>query len=331
MFVEETIEGLFRCEACFSNFGAQQGGGTDYLYFGRDVLDFGKEIAINLGSGDQPVEIFKGRITGIEAEYPEQGGSQILVLAEDKLQGLRMTRRTRSFEDVSDQDVIEQIANEHSLTPQLNLDGPTYKVLTQVNQSDLAFIRERARSVNAELWVQDTTLYAKSRTDRNASTIDLSYGVNLLSFTVLADLSQQCTELGVAGWDVEGKDGIDETADESAISAELNDDSSGSSILQQAFASRKERIVHTVPFSVEEARSIAQARYRERARHFVTGTGLADGDTSIRVGAIVNLSRLGGLFNGKYYVVRARHSYDRTYGFRTEFDVERPGLGQAQQ
>jgi phage protein D len=330
MFVEETTEGLSHCEACFNNFGERQSG-TNYLYFGRDVLEFGKDIAIQLGPSDQAVQVFKGRITAIEADYPQEGGSQVLVLAEDKLQALRMTRRTRSFEDVSDEDVIEQIANEHSLTPQLDLNGPTYKALTQVNQSDLAFMRERARSINAELWVQDTTLYAKSRTNRNAGTIDLSYGANLLSFTVLADLAHQCTELGVAGWDVENKDGIEETADDNAISAELNGDTSGSSILQQAFASRKERIVHTVPFTVEEARAVAQARYRERARRFVTGTGLADGNTGIRVGAVVNLTRLGSLFNGKYYVVRVRHSYDRTYGFRTEFDVERPGLGQAQQ
>ncbi|MFL5625536.1 MAG: phage late control D family protein, partial [Ktedonobacteraceae bacterium] len=283
------------------------------------------------GPSDQPVQVFKGRITGIEADYPEHGGGHILALAEDKLQALRMTRRTRSFEDVSDEDVIRQIANEHSLTPQLDLNGPTYKVLTQVNQSDLAFIRERARSINAELWVQETTLFAQARTDRTSGGIDLSYGVNLLSFTVQADLAQQCSELGVAGWDVENKDGIEETAAENAISAELGGDTSGSSILQQAFAPRKERIVHTVPFTVEEARAVAQARYRERARRFITGTGLADGDGQIRVGRTVTLSRLGSLFNGKYYVVRVRHSYDRTYGFRTEFDVERPGLGQAQQ
>lgn len=330
VFVEETTEGLFRCEASFNNFGARQND-TGYLYFGRDVLEFGKDIAIQLGPSDQAIQVFKGRITGIEADYPQHGGGQILVLAEDKLQNLRMTRRTRSFEDVSDADIIRQIANEHSLTPQLDLNGPTYKILAQVNQSDLAFIRERARSINAELWVQDTTLYAKSRTDRNGSTVDLAYGVNLLSFTVLADLAQQCTELGVAGWDVENKEGIEETAEESAISAELNGNSSGSSILQQAFAARKERIVHTVPFTVEEARAIVQARYRERARRFVTGAAMADGDAHIRVGSVVNLTRLGSLFDGKYYVVRVRHSYDRTYGFRTEFDVERPGLGQAQQ
>ena len=68
--------------------------------------------------------------------------------------------------------------------------------------------------------------------------------------------------------------------------------------------------------------------YRERARRFVSGTGLADGDPRIRVGTTVNLSSLGDLFNGKYAVVRVRHTYDETVGYRTEFDVERPGLGQ---
>ncbi len=330
VLVEETTDGLFRCEACFNNYGQRNNGG-DYLYFGRDVLDFGKDFAIRLGPGDLARQVFKGRISGIEAEYPPGGGGRIVVLAEDRLQDLRMTRRTRTFEDVSDEDVIRQIAQEHSLTADLDLNGPTYKVLAQVNQSDLAFIRERARSINAELWVEDTKLFAKSRTDRAGTAIDLAYGVNLLSFSVRADLAHQCTEVGVAGWDVEAKDAIEETGEENAISAELNGDKSGSSILGQAFAERKERIVHTVPLTSEEARSIAQARYRERARHFVTGAGVADGDARIRVGSVLNLGGLGDLFNGKYYVIRVRHSYDGLYGFRTEFDVERPGLGQPKQ
>jgi phage protein D len=83
-----------------------------------------------------------------------------------------------------------------------------------------------------------------------------------------------------------------------------------------------------VPLTDEEARGIAVARYCERARRFVTGTGIADGDARIRVGSVVNLQSLGNLFNGNYYVSRVRHSYDSTYGFRTTFDVERPGIGQ---
>jgi phage protein D len=230
---------------------------------------------------------------------------------------------------------MQQIAQEHGLDTDISVDGPTYKVLAQVNLSDLAFLRERARSINAELWVEDKKLFAHSRTDRASSLgdpIDLAYGVNLISFSVRADLAHQCTELGVAGWDVAAKDAIEEAADESAISAELNDgESSGSSILQQAFAERKERIVHMAAFTNEEARDFAQARYRERARCFITGEGVVDGDARIRVGTTLQIGGLGSLFNGKYYASRVRHTYDGTYGFRTDFEVERPGLGKAAQ
>ena len=85
--------------------------------------------------------------------------------------------------------------------------------------------------------------------------------------------------------------------------------------------------MHTVPLSAEEARVLAQAAFRARARRFLTGSGLADGDARIRVGGIVNLIDLGGLFDGRYYVVAARHLYDDSDGFRTEFDVERAALG----
>lgn len=334
LLVEETTEGLFRCEATFNNFGAH-GGDADYLYFGRDILDFGKDFAIRLGPGDEMRQVFKGRLSALEAEYPPGGGGLLVALAEDRLQDLRMTRRTRTFEDVSDEDVMQQIADEHGLDTDISIDGPTYKVLAQVNQSDLAFLRERARCVNAELWVEDKKLLAHSRTERASDVgdpIDMAYGVNLFSFSVRADLAHQCTELGVAGWDVAAKDAIEETADESSISAELNDgQSSGGSILQQAFAERKERIVHMTPFTNDEARAFARARYRERARGFLTGTGVADGDARVRVGTTLNIGGLGSLFNGKYYVTHARHTYDGTYGFRTEFEVERPGLGRAAQ
>jgi uncharacterized protein len=328
VLVEETTEGLYRCETRFNNFGELQRGYPGYLYFGRDILDFGTDFAIHVGQDSQARQVFKGRISAIEAEYPSGGGGLITVLAEDRLQGLRMSRRTRTFEEVSDADVIRQIATEYSLTPLVSMSGPTHKVLAQVNQSDLAFIRERARSINAELWVEDTTLFARSRTDRADTSINLAYGGNLLSFSVRADLAHQCTQVGVTSWDVAAKDAIEEIATENAIRSELDtSETSGSTILQQAFGERKESIVHTVPLTSEEARGIAQARYSERARRFVSGSGIADGDARIRVGCIVSLLGLGSLFNGKYYVVRVRHSYDTLYGFRTTFDVERPGLG----
>ncbi len=329
MQVEETIAGLYRCELRFNNFG-QRTQGIGFLYFGRDVLDFGKEIVVQAGPPDSAAAIFQGRISAIEAAYHPDGDVQVAVLAEDRLQDLRMTRRTRTFEDSSDEDVMRQIAGEHGLTPEMALDGPTHPVLAQVNQSDLAFLRERARAVGAELWVDDATLHCQLRSERDGGSVDLEYGVNLMAFTVRADLAHQCTELGVAGWDVSAKEAIDETADDSAVASELNGDTSGASVLEEALLARQERLVHSAPRSTSEARSEVEARFRERARRFITGSGVSDGDPRIRVGCTVHVAAVGSLFGGAYYVAGVRHLYDGNRGYRTEFDVERPGIGPAE-
>ena len=44
----------------------------------------------------------------------------------------------------------------------------------------------------------------------------------------------------------------------------------------------------------------------------------------------LGIAGLGSLFDGDYYVVRVRHTYNLADGYRTEFDVERPGLGPAE-
>lgn len=325
LLIEETTLGLFRCEARFSNWGPEQG--KTFLFFDRELLDFGKPFGVELGPPAAIKQVFEGRIMGIEADFPSQLPPEITVLAEDRFQDLRMERRTRSFESVSDGDVVRQIASQHGLTTEVDLDGPTHPVVTQVNQSDLAFLRERVTAVDGELWIDGDTLYAQARVRRNEGEVSLTYGGNLLEFSVLADLAHQRTSVRVSGWDVENKQAIDVEATASAISSELNGHQSGSEILAGALAERHERIVSSVPLSLDEAHTLAEARYRERARRFVRGSGLVDGEPRLRVGTTVKLTDLGTLFSGSYYVTLVRHTFDLSHGYRTRFEVERVGLG----
>jgi phage protein D len=251
------------------------------------------------------------------------------VLAEDRLQDLRMTRRTRTFEDVSDRDVIDQIAAAQSLRTEVDIDGPTYPVLAQVNQSDLAFLRERAQAIDAEVWVAGDTLFAQARGRRNLGEVSLVFGGGLKELSVLADVAQQRTSLSVNGWDVETKESVSFAAEEAAIRSELNGFESGSAVLQRAFGNRVESVVHQVPFSQDEARCFAEAHFRKMARRFVTGRAVAEGDGRIRVGTHVEITNVGPLFEGAYYVTEVRHTYDGQKGFRTHFCIERPGLNTA--
>jgi phage protein D len=249
------------------------------------------------------------------------------VLVEDRFQDLRMTRRTRTFDNATDSGVMTSIAKDHGLQPNINLNGPTYKVLVQVNQSDLAFLRERARAIEAELWMDDTKLYAQPRSSRTAAPVKLAFGGELLSFTALADLAGQRTTVTATGWDVASKSGLSFQAGDSVISNELNGDASGISILKSAFGDRKENLAHAVPLNSQEAQSVAESFMKMSARRFVVGRGNAQGNAKLKVGVTVELSALGPLFNGKYYLSEVHHTFDSALGFRTQFTAERPGIG----
>ncbi len=325
LLIVEQISGLYRCEVRFGNWGTT-GNDISFLYFDRRLLDFGKALAVKLGTDT----LFDGRITALEAQFGEGRPPELSVLAEDRFQDLRMRRRTRTFEDSSDADVINQVANDHGLSPQVDVNGPTYKVLAQVNQSDLAFLRERARSIDAELWMDGSKLNAKSHTGRNGGTLRMSYGRELREFTVLADLAQQRTSMTVSGWDVAGKQMIKHEATDSILSGELGTDTSGVSILNRAFGQRKEHVAHTVPLTARVAQTEAESFFKTLARRFVVGRGVAEANAKLRVGSYVELQGLGPLFSGKYYLAEVSYVFDGVRGIRTEFVAERPGIGQAQ-
>lgn len=325
MTVAEDRNGMAWCEATFGNWGSA-GGGVDFLYFGRDLLEFGKPITVAMGAGEADQQVFEGRITGLEGRFPKSRPPEILMLAEDRLQDLRMTRRTRVFEDASVGDVLRAIASDHGLTADLDINGPTLPAHVQLNQSDLAFAQSLSAGIDAEVWVRGDTFFARHRAARSEGEVTLTYGQGLQEMSLRADLAHQCSKLVVGGWDVDGKEAVAAEAGPDSLSAESEGDSGGD-VLSARLGDRVQRVIHHLPLSGAEGDAYAAAEYRSRARRFVTGTGVAEGDGRIRVGASVVLKGVGRMFEGRYTVVELRHLFDFQTGFQTEFTVERPWIG----
>lgn len=320
--ISESVCGLYRCEALFGNWNPSASA-DGFVYFDRRLLDFGKSFQVRFND----TTLFDGRIMALEGRFPQGSPPQIVVLADDRLQDLRMTRRTRSFAQMSDADVFRQLAADHGLSASIDVTGPTCEALTQVNQSDLAFLRERARGLDAELWVDGSALHVQPRTRRGPNTLELTLGSRLREFSVTADLAGQRTSLLAHGWDVAAKQALRFEVTGTAISGELNGDDSGASILAGALGNRVESTAHTLPLSSTETQAHAEALFRAGARRFVVGRGVAETDPRLRVGAQLDLKGLGVLFSGKYYVSQVRHVFDGRNGIRTEFTGERPGIG----
>jgi phage protein D len=294
------------------------------IYLDGSTVDFGKKVEVALGPSGSARTVFRGYLSAIEAVYTESQEPEVVLYAEDRLMELRMTRRFRTWEKMSDADIATQIANEHGLTPQVNADGPTYDVVQQWNQSDLAFLRERALPIQAEVTLDDTTLHFESRTARSGSEITLVAGNQLLEVQVRADLAHQRTKVKVSGYDAQARDQIEEESDGSAIQGEVQGGKTGPDVLQRAFGERVSHRVRDVPLVDAEATAWARAEMLRRARGFVTAAGTTNGTPDLVVGSKVNLDRVGAPFTGGgYYVTRVHHSYDRDSGFRTRFEAER--------
>jgi phage protein D len=318
----ETEAGLAQCEAEFGNWGEHQGS-TGFIWFDRRTLEFGRDFTVRIGS----TPVFDGRVMALEARFPRGAPPTLVVRAEDRLQDLRMTRRTRSFERRSDADIVRSIASDHGLQAQVDLGGGAQALVVQVNQSDLALLRERARAADADLWLEGRTLHVAQRSARSDAQLELVHGARLREFVVGADLANQRTAVVCTGWDVAAKQAVASTADASAIAREAAGGTSGPSVLQRSLGDRKDTVAHHVPFDAGGAQSLAEAHLRALARRFVRGRGVADADARIRVGRHLTLTGLGPLFSGRYDVVEVCHRFDLARGLWTEFVVERPWIG----
>jgi uncharacterized protein len=329
--VEEDVHGLKRLEASFIATGPKDAERDEQLNWldGR-VLDFGKKLKITMGPSDRRQPVFEGKISALELSMEQGRTPEVTCFAEDALMDLRLTRRFKTYENVGETDLVQQIAAAHGLSGQTDVQSPTWAVVQQWNQSDLAFLRERARRVAAEVWVADGALHVASRDKRNGNGLSLIQGSSLMRVRLRADLAHQRSKVVIGGFDDDGEDAIEELAGAAVIAGEAQGKTHGGQVLERAFGERTSYRVREVPLVDGHATAMARAALLARARRFVVVSGVADGNTQIRVGTRLKLERVSPLFEGDgFYVTRVEQRFDVDNGHRTHFDAERPFIGGA--
>jgi phage protein D len=325
MRVHEGRETPAMLELQVGNWGTPAAGGTpDFRYLDRRVLDFGKRVEVGFSGST----LFRGKITGLEVVFPRSGVPALVVLAEDELQALRLARRTRTFADVGDADLVRAIAGDHGLTAEVDLSGPTHKLVAQLDQSDLAFLRDRVRAVGGELWMRDGKLHAAPRTSRAGSGRPPKLRLNheISELRVRADLAHQATAVVVGGWDVSAAAAIKERAGDDVLGAESGGGETGAQILQRVFGARVQTVVAATPFTTAEAQARAAAIFRARARRFLRGEAVCVTTGALTVGSKFTLEGAGAPFSGDYQLIDVVHRFDAVAGARSEIVFERAVL-----
>ncbi|MTJ53140.1 VgrG-related protein [Anabaena sp. UHCC 0253] len=290
----------------------------------QKLFEIGKKIKIGFSSAttDQFPDrtqgyLIDGEITAMETHFTSGSQAPIIIRGYDISHRLHRGRYNRSFQDMTDTDIINKITQEVGI-PSGTIDqtGITHKYIFQENQTNMEFLKERAVRNGFEFFVQDGKLnFRKPKSDGE---ISLKWLEDLESFRVRVSSSQQVKEVEVRGWDYMKKLPIVETVNAEKVFTET--DHGKGSKKSTAFNSAPKMIVVDQPvFASGEAKKIAQGLFDELGGEFVHADARALGNPKIRPGQVVKLEGMGK-YSGKYYVTETRHLYDERV-YTTEFSI----------
>ncbi len=325
--LREQEGGLSALELRLSNVASFDGGGAGYAFEDETELRLGSTLVLYGGDGAAPQELFRGVITGLEAEFPEAAPPELLVLAEDALQGARMARRSEVYRELSLAELVTRLAQRLGLRAEVSGLDQIRATWVQFNESDLAFLRRLLARHGADIQVFDSTLAVAPRAEIQRNVLELGLFDELRAVRFVADLAHQVTEVTTAGWDA--INGRPVSASARGPASGPGQGRSGAELLAQTLGTRREHLARPAVTDSDEARALAEAAFDQRARRFVRAEGSASGQPALRVGSHLRLRGVSPRFENTYYVTATHHRFDTSAGYRTDFVAETAHLGEA--
>ncbi len=285
----------------------------------RGAFDLTDEVEISAETADGTwVSLIRGEITALEPEFQEGMIARLVVRGYDKSHRLYREMKSRAHLNKKDSDLASEIAQAAGLQPEVGVTSTVYDHVYQHNQSDLAFLQERAWRIGYECYITDGKLVFRKPTTQGAA-VTLTWGEDLLSFFPRMNLAEQVDEVVVRGWSVERQSPIVGRAQQGELYPDIEESQDGAA-WAGAFGSGKRIILDESITSQAEADALAEARLNELSGAFVEAEGLALRRPDIRAGGLVRLEALGERFTGTYRVTSARHAYSPE-GLKTTFEA----------
>lgn len=295
----------------------------------RAGLHIGAPLEVAAGPvGDAPSEVVAVvEIVALEASYSPRE-SLVVVRAYDVSHRLHRFRRTRSYQDVTDGDVVRTVAEGAGLdVGDVDDPGVVHAHLAQLNVTDWEFLAARARECGRVLRVREDRLELAVREQATAAPEpgllssreprQLVLGANLESLFARASSAELPAEVQVRGWSPENKEAILASAPVSASGTEIG-------VAPADLAALAGSPVLTAAdrplASQEEADGVAAALAEAAGSGFATATAVCRGDPALRAGGPVSVGLAGSVFSGRWTITAARHTFDAD-GYRTTLEL----------
>jgi phage protein D len=310
----------------------------------------GNEIQLLMGYQDNLKLMMTGFITTLDAEYPEQGASRVMVHGLNVIDRLRRRQFTWTWPDdgarsIRDSDIALKLSGDADdakgrpglglkvkVDPAAQAREPALDHVTMNNQFPIVFLLERARRNGYQVTIDEEsagagqqpvqTLYFGPTVDLADVTYVLEWGRSLQSFRPIYGSAKQLYAVTVCGWDRRTKQKI---AEKTTLDMLAANECPNLDLIQPVKDINREDVVTDQPVNtIEEARKRGRSILREQQHGMVKATGATVGLPDLRAGRVVVIRGAGMPFDGRYFVTSTRHTIGEQ-GYRTTFEALRFG------
>ncbi|MDT7578852.1 MAG: uncharacterized protein QOK35_112, partial [Pseudonocardiales bacterium] len=287
------------------------------------LFDVGNAVEIGLGYLDDVRPVLLGEVTSLEPVFTAATTPTLTVGGYGYAHRLARTRRTRSFAAMKDSAIAAQVAREAGLRGEAADTKIVLPYVAQANQTDWAFLRQRAARIGYEVFVRDKTLHFRPPATgaRAQQTLSLDGGVT--SFRPRLSAVGQVGEVTARGWDVKAKQPVVGRAVTGQEISRMGGRRTGPKTADAAFGRSTTAHVALGPTTKADADMIARGGLDVGALGFVRATVECGGRAGLHAGSVVEIEGAGTRFSGSYYVTTATHVLDAESGYRTTLTVER--------
>ena len=303
-----------------------------------DLFKQGSVVTIAMGYVDDLQEMIEGEITQISPSFPESGTPTITISGNSKMHWLHASKTTRTFKQMTDTQIVEQIAEEAGLGTQTDDSQVIYDYVMQANQTDLEFITARAARIHFEVLVNGPTLIFRKANEAAGKIYTLVWGntqaglasgpntLPLKSFSTTMNALQPPTSVQVRGYDSKNKTSFVGNATTGSEDALMAGTQKASQVTSSAFKKPRQVVQVSIPVASQaEADDHAKALLNSLGMKFLTGNAVTIGVPELFAGNVVELLGLGRLFSGLYYIDSATHTLGKS-GYQTELSVKRNAI-----
>jgi phage protein D/phage baseplate assembly protein gpV len=289
-----------------------------FKLFDQSLFTFGSALDIAF-SGEGPLmTVTRGEITGISVEQGAGGLHELVLQGMDVTHRLAKGPKTRSFQQQTDADIAAGIISEYGFKQDIDSTSEVYDYVLQSNQTDYAFLRERAERVGFDLWIADRTFYFKPSPQSKSRPV-LRWGENLHTFKVRFSATERCDEVMVRGWDPVAKQNVLGRAAEGDLGTSIKVAKDLAEAARSAFGTVTRTSGRYPVTTQREADNLARSLFLKCSGDQVIARGEADGDPRIAAGATVTVESMGTKLSGDYRITSVEHIYGGASSYVTRF------------